>query len=238
MLPCWYADTNMAINAFKEICFAQYSIYSPNNKMCRSSKWTTPLPDTVSGTGTRVDLMFGLVEDDTVPCKRWKGRKLMSSCHEGKINYTFFLIFCQVRLTVFEETFILTLLFPANTLLKGGWGSQLYCLNLQTLSNYVKFSMCWEMSLWLNIAADVSLFLFSVSFFLSVCLPLSLCPILPILTLESSVSSFWWCSVATTQCGASEIFMPTHIHIHTHLKTHTGTNTSKPVIFLYISIAD
>lgn len=62
----------------------------------------------------------------------------------------------------------------------------------------------------------------------------SFCPNPPIPTPESSVSSFWWCSVATTQCGVSEIFMLTHIY--THLKTHIDTNTVKLFLPLCLPI--
>lgn len=73
-----------------------------------------------------------------------------------------------------------------------------------------------------NNATHLSLLLVSVPF----CLLLSLCPAPPTPPLESSVSSFWWCSVATPQCGASEIFMLTHIHTNTNLETQTFSNPS------------
>lgn len=101
-------------------------------------------------------------------------------------------------------------------------------LSLPGDSNYDKNVVCTVSSCFLSV---------NPSNILRPLPPLSsfpFCPNPPIPTLESSVSSFWWCSVATTQCGVSEIFMLTHIY--THLKTHIDTNTVKLFLPLCLPI--
>lgn len=97
--------------------------------------------------------------------------------------------------------------------------SQCFCLCRNINSNFVELSgHIWKET---EIVINVPVFHCVLTSF-------SFRPAFPVSTLESSVSSFWWCSVATTQRGASEIFMLTHIL--TPKDTH-----SPPFLFAHIS---